>query len=172
MKSVVKIGLEVTQAQAAILDSQSKIANWLYNKLLETANDLRQQYRAAPDQERRDQIGLVLYTERGLRNLIPGLKREHPFLKVVYSSVLKNAALRLSKAIRDYQDGKHGRRANQVNWPTFRAWKRSWFSLFASAALSKKVIATPLSSLCSGCYPMANRCAPTTLSPWSAPSNG
>src|SRR5438046_9999778 len=73
MKSVVKIGLEVTQAQAAILDSQSKIANWLYNKLLETANDLRQQYRAAPDQERRDQIGLVLYTERGLRNLIPGL---------------------------------------------------------------------------------------------------
>jgi putative transposase len=129
MKSVVKIGLEVTQAQAAILDSQSKIANWLYNKLLETANDLRQQYRAAPDQERRDQIGLVLYTERGLRNLIPGLKREHPFLKVVYSSVLKNAALRLSKAIRDYQDGKHGRRANQVNWPTFRAWKRSWFSL-------------------------------------------
>jgi putative transposase len=214
MKSVVKIGLEVTEAQAAILDSQSKIANWLYNKLLETANDLRQQYRAAPDQERRDQIGLVLYTERGLRNLIPGLKREHPFLKVVYSSVLKNAALRLSKAIRDYQDGKHGRRANQVNWPTFRAWKRSWFSLqydephkgyrlagrtltlvlgqdvtgkqltidlqlaealpigsipttFASAALSKKVIATPLSSLCSGCYPMPNRCAPTTLSPWT-----
>lgn len=115
MKSIVKIGLEVTEAQAAILDSQSKIANWLYNKLLETANDLRHQYRAAPDQERRDQIGLVLYTERGLRNLIPGLKREHPFLKVVYSSVLKNAALRLSKAIRDYQDGKHGRRANQVN---------------------------------------------------------
>jgi len=129
MKSVVKIRLEVTEAQAAILDSQSKIANWLYNKLLETANDLRQQYRAAPDQEGRDQIGLILYTERGLRNLIPGLKREHPFLKVVYSSVLKNAALRLSKAIRDYQDGKHGRRANQVNWPTFRAWKRSWFSL-------------------------------------------
>jgi putative transposase len=129
MKSAIKIPLQVSPEQAAILDSQSKIANWLYNKLLETANDLRQQYRAAPDQERRDQIGLVLYTERGLRNLIPGLKRAHPFLKVVYSSVLKNAALRLSRAIRDYQDGQHRRRANQVNWPTFRAWKRNWFSL-------------------------------------------
>ena len=43
--------------------------------------------------------------------------------------MLKNAALRLSKAIRDYQNGKHGRRANQVNWPRFRAWKRTWFSL-------------------------------------------
>jgi putative transposase len=43
MKSVVKILLEVTPKQAAILDSQSKIANWLYNKLLEEAKALRQQ---------------------------------------------------------------------------------------------------------------------------------
>ena len=75
MKSAIKIPLQVTPEQAVLLDAQSKIANWLYNKLLETANDLRKQYRAAPDQERRNQIGLVLYTERGLRNLIPGLKR-------------------------------------------------------------------------------------------------
>lgn len=129
MKSVVKIPLEVTEEVAAILDSQSKIANWLYNKLLEQANALRKQYRETEDQQTRNQIGLTLYTERGLRNLIPSVKAQHPFVKVVYSSVLKNAALRLSKAIRDYQDGKHGRRANQVNWPKFRAWKRSWFSL-------------------------------------------
>src|SRR5216683_8002206 len=129
MKSAVKIKLEVTPKLTAILDSQSKIANWLYNKLLETANGLRKQYRATEDKQSRDQIGLTLYTERGLRNLIPDLKAQHPFVKVVYSSVLKNAALRLSKAIRDYQDGKHGRRANEVNWPRFRAWKRNWFSL-------------------------------------------
>src|SRR5258708_3922704 len=125
MKSVVKILLEVTPKQAAILDSQSKIANWLYNKLLEEAKALRQQYRETQDK----QVGLTLYTERGLRNLIPGLKVQHPFLNAVYSSVLKNAALRLSKAIRDYQDGKYGRRANTVRWPKFRAWKRKWFSL-------------------------------------------
>ena len=37
MKSVVKIPLEMTPEQAAVLESQSKIANWLYNKLLEQA---------------------------------------------------------------------------------------------------------------------------------------
>ena len=125
MRSAVKMPLLVGEQEAAILDSQSKIANWLYNTLLEQANALRKQYRATQDK----QVGLTLYTERGLRNLIPDLKTQHPFVKVVYSSVLKNAALRLSKAIRDYQDGKHGRRANQVNWPKFRAWKRKWFSL-------------------------------------------
>src|SRR5215472_7204229 len=73
MKSVVKIPLEVTVEQAGILDSQSKIANWLYNQLLEQATTLRKQYREAKakgDQERASQIGLTLYTERGLRNLI------------------------------------------------------------------------------------------------------
>lgn len=125
MKSVVKIALEVTKDQAAILDSQSKIANWLYNKLLERANALRKQYRQTQDKA----VGRTLYAERGLRDLVPALKVQHPFLKSVYSSVLKNTALRLSTAIRDYQDSKHGRRANQVNWPRFRAWKRKWFSL-------------------------------------------
>jgi putative transposase len=129
MKVAVKIPLLVSESEATVLNSQSRIANWLYNHLLEQANVLRQQYRETEDQQRRDQIGLTLYTERGLRNLIPDLKRHHPFLKTVYSSVLKNAALRLSKAIRDYQDGHHGRRANQVNWPRFRVWKRAWFSL-------------------------------------------
>jgi putative transposase len=101
------------------------MANWLYNKLLEHANALRKQYRATQDKA----VGRTLYTEGGLRDLIPSFKTRHPFLKAVYSSVLKNAALQLSKAIRDYQDGKHGRRKNVVNWPTFRAWKRNWFSL-------------------------------------------
>jgi len=41
MRSAVKIALEVTEGQATLLDSQSKIANWLYNQLLERANGLR-----------------------------------------------------------------------------------------------------------------------------------
>ena len=114
MRSAVKIALEARKEQAVILDSQSKIANWLYNRLLERANDLRKRYRESQDKE----VGRTLYTERGLRDLIPDLKAEHPFLKAVYSSVLKNAALRLSKAIRDYQDGKYGRRANTVPGPS------------------------------------------------------
>ncbi len=125
MRSAVKIPLTVTAEQAAILDGQSKIANWLYNKLLEVAHALRKQYRATQDKE----IGRTLYTERGLRDLIPALKEQYPFLRTIYSSPLKNAALRLSQAIRSYQDGKHGTRKKPVNWPRFRAWKRSWFSL-------------------------------------------
>ena len=125
MKSAVKIPLVVGEREAAVLDSQSRIANWLYNKLLEQANALRAQYRANQDKA----VGKILYTERGLRDLISALKEQYPFLRSVYSSPLKNAALRLSQAIRAYQDGKHGRRAKAVNWPRFRAWKRSWFSL-------------------------------------------
>ncbi len=125
MRSAVKIPLVVTEQQAAILDGQSRIANWLYNQLLAIANDLRNQYRETQDNE----VGKRLYTKRGLRDLIPALKEQHPFLKTVYSSPLKNAALRLSQAIRAYQDGKHGRRAKAVNWPRFRSWKRCWFSL-------------------------------------------
>ncbi len=125
MKSAVKILLQVGEGEAAVLDSQSRIANWLYNTLLERANALRTQYRASQDKT----VGKTLYSERGLRDLIPALKEQHPFLKSVYSSPLKNAALRLSQAIRAYQDGKHGRRAKALNWPRFRAWKRSWFSL-------------------------------------------
>jgi len=125
MKSAVKIPLLVGERAAAALDSQSRIANWLYNKLLEQANALRAQYRANQNKA----VGTILYTERGLRDLVPALKEQYPFLRSVYSSPLKNAALRLSQAIRAYQDGKHGRRAKVVNWPRFRAWKRSWFSL-------------------------------------------
>ena len=91
MKSAVKIPLLVGEHEAAVLDGQSRIANWLYNKLLEQANALRQQYRASQDKT----VGKTLSTERGLRNLIPALKELHPFLKSVYSSPLKNAALRL-----------------------------------------------------------------------------
>src|SRR5216684_3967357 len=125
MRSAVKTALAVSERDAAILDGQSRTTNWLYNHLLEHANGLRRQYRESKDQN----VGKTLYTERGLRDLIPDLKAQHPFLKTVSSSVLKNAALRLSKAIRDYQDGQHGRRVNIVNWPRFRAWKRNWFSL-------------------------------------------
>ncbi len=51
MRSAVKIPLVVTEQQAAILDGQSRIANWLYNQLLAIANDLRNQYRETQDNE-------------------------------------------------------------------------------------------------------------------------
>ncbi|ATY85800.1 transposase [Kyrpidia spormannii] len=125
MQSALKMLLEVDEHTAAVLDGQSRIANWLYNHLLEEANTLREKFRSTQDPE----AAKVLYTKRGLRNRIPMLKKEYPFLRTVYSSVLKNAALRLSSAIQEYQKGRHGGRAKRVNWPKFRSWKRKWFSL-------------------------------------------
>ncbi len=125
MQSALKMGLEVDEHTAAVLDGQSRIVNWLYNRLLEEANELRRRFRETQDPE----AAKVLSTERGLRNRIPALKQEHPFLRTVHSSVLKNAALRLSSAIREYQKGRRGERAKRAGWPKFRSWKRKWFSL-------------------------------------------
>jgi len=122
MPSALKMRLDVDEHTAAVLDGQSRIANWLCNRLLEEANELRRRFRETRDPE----AARVLYTER---DWILALKQEHPFLRTVYSSVLKNAALRVSRAIREYQKGRHGKRAGKVNWPTFRSWKRKWFSL-------------------------------------------
>ncbi len=109
------------------LDGQSRILNWLYNRLLEMAKELKQSYIQTQDSE----IARTLYTKTGLRNVVPKLKQEHPFLKVVHSSPLKNTALRLTSAIQDHQKSKKGRRkGKQVGFPSFRSWKMSWFSLF------------------------------------------
>ena len=119
-----KMELKVEPETASVLDSQSKICNWLYNRLLEQANELRAQFIASDGQD--SEAALTVYSKRGLRDLIPALKQEHAFLKAVYSSPLKNAALRLSSAIREYQKSRKGQ---GVEWPKFRSWKRKWFSL-------------------------------------------
>ena len=123
---VVRLKLEVDQETANILDGQSRICNWLYNYLLEKGLQLKREFIQSNDKE----AAKTLYTKRGLRNLLPQIKEEHPFLKVVHSSPLKNTALRLSEAIRAHQKSKNRtRRGKQMGWPKFRAWKKNWFSI-------------------------------------------
>ncbi len=124
--AVIKLRLNPDAETARILDGQSKKCNWLYNQLLEKANALRVSYREQPSEE----ISKVLYTSRGLRNLVPGFKEENPFLKTVHSSPLKNAALRLTDCIQSYQKSRKGQRKGKTGWPKFRSWKAQWFSLF------------------------------------------
>ena len=50
----------------------------------------------------------TLYSAYGLRNLVPGMKEIHPYLKSVHSSPLKNTALRLTAAIHAYDDSCKG----------------------------------------------------------------
>ncbi len=123
---VIKLQLEAPEEIFRSIDGQSKICNWLYNRLLEKANALRQEFIQTGNSE----LAKTLYTERGLRNLLPSLKEEHSFLKSVHSSPLKNAALRLSQAIQARQQSRKGkRRGNEIGWPRFRSWQASWFSL-------------------------------------------
>jgi putative transposase len=123
-----KIPLEVDEQTAIILDGQSKICNWLYNRLLEQANELKVRFITSDGQDK--EAARTVYTRHGLRDLVPQLKVEHPFLKSVYSSPLKNAALRLSRAIREYQKSRQGKRPGpKIEWPHFRSWKGKWFSL-------------------------------------------
>jgi len=124
-----KIQLGTTVEAGHFLDSQSKKCNWLYNQLLERANELKAQFIASDGRD--SAAAKTVYSKTGLRNLVPRLKAENPFLKTVYSSPLKNAALRLTSAITEYQKSRRGERANghEVEWPHFRKWKKKWFSL-------------------------------------------
>lgn len=125
--SALKLKIEADELSTSLLDGQSRICNWLYNHLLEMGQQLKQEFIQSGNKE----AAKTFYTERGLRNLLPKNKNDHPFLKVVHSSPLKNTALRLSEAIQTHQKSKKGlRRGKQVGWPKFRSWKKSWFSLF------------------------------------------
>jgi len=124
--SAIKLRLDVSQRHGDILDSQSKMCNWLYNHLLEKANQLRDEYRENQD----DSIAKTLYTRLGLRDLVPDIKSEKPFLKTVHSSPSKNTALRLTDCIQTHQKSRKGKRkGKETGWPKFRAWGTKWFSL-------------------------------------------
>jgi len=122
----IKLELEAEADAFEIIDSQSRICNWLYNHLLEHAQNLKNE----GIQTGNFTQASVIYTKRGLRNLIPSLKKEKHFLKTVHSSPLKNAALRLSDAIQAHQKSKKGKRKGSAGWPKYRSWKSKWFSLF------------------------------------------
>ena len=126
MDSVIKIRVTLSERDQAVLDGQSRICNWAYNHLLDTARKQRQRFIETGDKE----AGKTVYSKRGLRNLLPQLKKEYPFLKSVHSSPLKNAALRLSESIQAYQKSRKGRRkGKQTGWPRHRSWSEHYFSL-------------------------------------------
>ena len=123
---VVKIKIEFSKKDESVLTGQSKILNWVYNHLLETANRLKKEFIKTGDET----TSTTLYSKRGLRNLLPELKTEYPFLKTVHSSPLKTAALRLSGSIQDHQKGKKGKRKGEVTgWPVYRSFSKKFFSL-------------------------------------------
>jgi putative transposase len=155
-----KVGVEFAAEDAYPMDGRSRICNWVYNRLLDAANELMaelsmlQGYGLIDDpllwhmetrtKKNKDgtkesvevNVGPVqriletVYSENGLRDLLPELKKKHPFLRSVHSSLLKNAARRLSKAIKRHQETRSGKcKGKPSGWPGYRSWRRDWFSL-------------------------------------------
>ncbi|WP_155301273.1 hypothetical protein [Cupriavidus necator] len=82
------------------------------------------------DEARTKKLLSEVYSEIGLRNLVPPLKERHPFLRCVFSSPLKNVALRMAKAIASHRKSKNGQRCGpDVGWVKYKAWAKYWMSL-------------------------------------------
>ena len=79
MNSVLKIPMKLSPEDSAALDGQSRICNWAYNHLLERAISERQKFITNNDKE----AAKLVYSKRGLRDLLPELKKEHKFLQSV-----------------------------------------------------------------------------------------
>ena len=107
-----KIEVIFNKNDVPILDGQSRICNWLYNKLL---NECINDYKNNNNQKH-------LLSGRNLRDYGVSLKAEFPFLKTVHSSVLKEPSTRLCKAYDGFFNGRSG-------YPHYRSWKNKWFSL-------------------------------------------
>lgn len=125
--SAIKVLLHPSLEQAGQLDGQSKICNWLWNKLKNEVEARFQllrhgyMYGVLKDDDADTRLLFDIYGPRGLRNLVPVLKAQHPFLHSVYSSPTKNIALRMTAAIKRHQAG--------GGWIQFHAWRKTWTSI-------------------------------------------
>ena len=127
----VKMELDLDEQTRGYLDGQSKIACWLANHLLAEAKQAKKRVaKANKNGIEAEQADIyLLYGRRNLRNYMVSLKETKPFLKLVYSSVLKNTALRVSKSIRDTRHPDLSGRKTRLGWPKFYRWGSDWFSL-------------------------------------------
>lgn len=107
-----KVLIEFKRSDELVLDGQSRVCNWLYNQLIEACE---KDYKENNNEKK-------LLSDRNLRDYAVSMKEEYPFLKAVFSSVLKEPAARLKLAYEAFFKGDRGH-------PHFRSWKNKWFSL-------------------------------------------
>ena len=107
-----KVETTFSRDEMLALDGQSRICNWLYNKLLDDCID---------DYENHGNSKKLLMG-RNLRDYSVALKNDYSFLKTVYASNLKEVSARLLKSYDGFFKNRRG-------YPKHRSWKRKWFSL-------------------------------------------
>ena len=107
-----KIELVLNEFDKKIIDSQSKTLNYLYNLLLDKV-----------EKEYKENNKSELLNGYNLRNLIPKIKEEKPYLYTIHSSPLKNVALKLKQSYQMFFKGinKH---------PHYLSYKKKFFSLY------------------------------------------
>lgn len=126
VSSVLKLRLYPDEKTSYCLNDQSRKCCSLYNNLLEEAN---QEIKEAHETNNKELLKNI-YSPYGLRNRVPRMKEQHPYLKSVYAAPLKNAALRLTHAFQAYAESVQGKRkGKRVQKPRFHAHKAQWFSL-------------------------------------------
>ena len=139
----VRMALDLDATTARILDGQSRIANWLWNDLLETANDHREKLLSSPRSTGDATVAgdatassnvpnnhlTHLYSRYAIRDAMVERKETAPWTKTLHSSVSKNVALRLTKAIKDTRKSGVGARSKPLSWPVYKRWADQWFSL-------------------------------------------
>ena len=113
MKYNKKVEIIFDKSDEHILDGQSKICNWLYNKLLDICKS---------DYEKYGSLSKITYNNN-IRDMVPILKYDFPFIASVYSSPSKNVGRRLQDAYKGFYSKLRG-------YPKFRSWKKHWFSLY------------------------------------------
>ncbi len=112
---VKKNKLILTQEQVSILDSQSKICNWLYNHYL--AVSIRY-------------YGLYHKTLRYMRinSTFSKFKNRKQFLKTVNNTVLKNTLRTLEKSYNNFFR-RVRQKKDKLGFPKFHSWKKKWMQL-------------------------------------------
>ena len=107
-----KIELILNENDKRIIDSQSKTLNYLYNLLLDKV-----------EKEYKEDKKSKLLNGYNLRNLIPKIKEEKPYLYTIHSSPLKNVAMKLKQSYQMFFKGfnKH---------PQYLSFKKKFFSLY------------------------------------------
>ena len=103
-----------SEDDALILDGQSRIANWSYNKLLE----------CTIDDYKNNNNNLKLNNGYNGRNYFKKyIKPNNLFTKSVYSMVIDSSVMRVKKSFKQFFE------RGCIGYPKFSSWKKKWFSL-------------------------------------------
>ena len=113
----VRMALDVTPEAARILDGQSRIANWLWNDLLETCTARKADLTAGTDT---DANLAYLYSRYAIRNAMVERKTTAAWLCSLHSSVRQEE---LVPVISEDPSDEPPRGGSPIGLPSSRSWK-------------------------------------------------